>query len=234
MPNPKRRHSKSPHVHAPRPRPPQGPGPEPLPQLPRAQARRTGSARSAASTRASPSSAWKRSRGKGSDRSDGAAGGRPPRVAVDALGGDHGPRVVVEGAVAACREFGLHVAAGRARKASWRRSCAAPGPATAPIQIVDAAGSGRHGREGHPRHAQEALLDHGRRRAGARRRRRRLLLRRQHRRLLDHRQARPGHAGGGGPAGAGRRHAASRPGAPCSSTWAPTRTARPATSRSSR
>jgi glycerol-3-phosphate acyltransferase PlsX len=33
----------------------------------------------------------------------------PPRVAVDALGGDYGPRVVVDGAVAACREFGLQV-----------------------------------------------------------------------------------------------------------------------------
>jgi len=29
------------------------------------------------------------------------------RVAVDALGGDHGPRVVVEGAVAACRQLGV-------------------------------------------------------------------------------------------------------------------------------
>jgi phosphate acyltransferase len=34
---------------------------------------------------------------------------RPPRVAVDALGGDHGPRVVVEGAVAAARELGIEV-----------------------------------------------------------------------------------------------------------------------------
>jgi glycerol-3-phosphate acyltransferase PlsX len=31
------------------------------------------------------------------------------RVAVDALGGDHGPRVVIEGSVAACRELGLQV-----------------------------------------------------------------------------------------------------------------------------
>ena len=30
-----------------------------------------------------------------------------PRVAVDAMGGDHGPAVVVEGALAACREFDL-------------------------------------------------------------------------------------------------------------------------------
>ncbi|MBI3931937.1 MAG: phosphate acyltransferase PlsX [Acidobacteria bacterium] len=34
---------------------------------------------------------------------------QPPRVAVDALGGDHGPRVVVEGAAAACRELGVRV-----------------------------------------------------------------------------------------------------------------------------
>ncbi|HET7747088.1 MAG TPA: phosphate acyltransferase PlsX, partial [Vicinamibacteria bacterium] len=37
------------------------------------------------------------------------AGPRPPRVAVDALGGDHGPRVVVQGAVQAARELGVHV-----------------------------------------------------------------------------------------------------------------------------
>src|SRR5262245_25938774 len=29
------------------------------------------------------------------------------KIAVDAMGGDFGPAVVVEGAVAACREFGL-------------------------------------------------------------------------------------------------------------------------------
>jgi glycerol-3-phosphate acyltransferase PlsX len=33
----------------------------------------------------------------------------PARVAVDAMGGDHGPRVVAEGAVAAARELGLKV-----------------------------------------------------------------------------------------------------------------------------
>jgi len=33
----------------------------------------------------------------------------PARVAVDALGGDHGPRVVAQGAVAACRELGVRV-----------------------------------------------------------------------------------------------------------------------------
>jgi glycerol-3-phosphate acyltransferase PlsX len=33
-----------------------------------------------------------------------------PRVAVDAMGGDHGPGVVVEGTVLACREFGLRAA----------------------------------------------------------------------------------------------------------------------------
>jgi len=33
----------------------------------------------------------------------------PPRVAVDAMGGDHGPGVVVDGAVLACRQLGLAV-----------------------------------------------------------------------------------------------------------------------------
>jgi len=33
-----------------------------------------------------------------------------PRVAVDAMGGDHGPGVVVEGTVLACRELGLRAA----------------------------------------------------------------------------------------------------------------------------
>ena len=31
------------------------------------------------------------------------------KIAVDAMGGDHGPAVVVEGAVAAVREFGASV-----------------------------------------------------------------------------------------------------------------------------
>jgi glycerol-3-phosphate acyltransferase PlsX len=32
-----------------------------------------------------------------------------PRVAVDAMGGDHAPEVVVEGALLAAREFGVDV-----------------------------------------------------------------------------------------------------------------------------
>ena len=31
------------------------------------------------------------------------------KIAVDAMGGDHGPAVVVEGAIAAVREFGVSV-----------------------------------------------------------------------------------------------------------------------------
>lgn len=62
---------------------------------------------------------------------------QPPRVAVDALGGDHGPRVVVEGTIAACRELGIHVAlvgpegivAEELRRA---------GGAGLPIRVVDA------------------------------------------------------------------------------------------------
>src|SRR2546426_1556590 len=45
--------------------------------------------------------------------------GTPPsmKIAVDAMGGDHGPRVVVEGAVAAVREFGSSVILWGARPA---------------------------------------------------------------------------------------------------------------------
>src|SRR5262249_59363940 len=38
---------------------------------------------------------------------DGARGPRAMKIAVDAMGGDFGPAVVVEGAVTAAREFGL-------------------------------------------------------------------------------------------------------------------------------
>src|SRR5881628_3261182 len=55
---------------------------------------RTGSAPIAATTRAGRSSPSK---------------GPSLKVAVDAMGGDHGPAVVVEGAVAAVREFGASV-----------------------------------------------------------------------------------------------------------------------------
>ena len=56
---------------------------------------------------------------------------------MDALGGDHGPRVVVEGAIAACRELGVHVAlvgpAGIVAE-ELRRA----GGAGLPIRVVDA------------------------------------------------------------------------------------------------
>ena len=61
----------------------------------------------------------------------------PPRVAVDAVGGDHGPRIVVEGAVAACRELGLRVLLVGPRDvvAGELRNAGAEGLA---IEIVDA------------------------------------------------------------------------------------------------
>jgi len=65
------------------------------------------------------------------------AAGSPPRVAVDALGGDLGPRVVVEGAVAACREFHLHVLLVGPRgvvEEELRRAQAGD----CPIQVIDA------------------------------------------------------------------------------------------------
>jgi glycerol-3-phosphate acyltransferase PlsX len=56
---------------------------------------------------------------------------------VDALGGDHGPRVVVEGAVAACRAFGVQVAlvGPRAIVAEELRRAGGDG---AGIEVVDA------------------------------------------------------------------------------------------------
>ena len=60
-----------------------------------------------------------------------------PRVAVDAMGGDHGPGVVVEGALLACRELGLRIALVGPRdqvEAELHRRAAAP----LPIEVVDA------------------------------------------------------------------------------------------------
>ena len=63
---------------------------------------------------------------------------RLPRVAVDAMGGDLGPRVVVEGAVAACREFNLQVVlVGPQGVVAEELRRAQAGDA--PIQIVEAA-----------------------------------------------------------------------------------------------
>ena len=50
-----------------------------------------------------------------------------PRVAVDALGGDHGPAVVVDGAVLARRELGVAVSL-VGPEARVRRSSRATGP----------------------------------------------------------------------------------------------------------
>src|SRR5690349_1236062 len=45
------------------------------------------------------------------------AGGERPRIAVDAMGGDHGPEEIVAGAVAAVREHGVRlVLVGQARR----------------------------------------------------------------------------------------------------------------------
>lgn len=60
-----------------------------------------------------------------------------PRVAVDAMGGDHGPGVVVEGALLACRELGLRASLVGPRdvvEAELRRR----GSASLPIDVVDA------------------------------------------------------------------------------------------------
>ena len=97
MPNPKRRHSKGrrdrrrAHDHL------RGARPQRLPQLPRAQA-------------AAPGVPEVRAlQGQGGRRGRGGLGVKQPRVAVDAMGGDHGPAEVVEGAVLASREHGVAV-----------------------------------------------------------------------------------------------------------------------------
>jgi glycerol-3-phosphate acyltransferase PlsX len=66
-----------------------------------------------------------------------AEGAPVTRVAVDAMGGDHGPAVVVEGAVVACRELGLQsilVGPQATVRAELRRT----GGEGLPIEVVDA------------------------------------------------------------------------------------------------
>ena len=130
-----------------------------------------------------------------------------PRVAVDAMGGDHGPAVVVEGAV--LREP-------RARASRCRSS----GPAALlqdELARLGRAGGDRGRRRARRRRRwarrsacstlkKRSSIQVGAR-AGARRRGRRVLLRREHRRLLDDRQDGPRHARGGRPAGPRRGRA---------------------------
>ncbi len=60
-----------------------------------------------------------------------------PRVAVDAMGGDHGPGVVVEGTVLACRELGLRVAL-VGTKDQLQAELEKRGVGSLPIEVVDA------------------------------------------------------------------------------------------------
>jgi len=60
-----------------------------------------------------------------------------PRVAVDAMGGDHGPGVVVDGTVLACQELGLSVAL-VGPEAVVRRELARAGVRGLSIEVVDA------------------------------------------------------------------------------------------------
>lgn len=59
------------------------------------------------------------------------------RVAVDALGGDHGPRVVVEGSAAACREFPVAVTL-VGPKAILAEELRRAEAASLPIEVVEA------------------------------------------------------------------------------------------------
>ena len=59
------------------------------------------------------------------------------RVAVDAMGGDHGARVVVEGAALACRELDVDVSL-VGPEAVVREALAPLGGAELPVSVVDA------------------------------------------------------------------------------------------------
>ena len=59
------------------------------------------------------------------------------RVAVDAMGGDHGPAVVIEGALRASRELGISVSL-VGPEATLRAELARQAPGVPPIEIVDA------------------------------------------------------------------------------------------------
>jgi glycerol-3-phosphate acyltransferase PlsX len=63
------------------------------------------------------------------------AGG--PRVAVDAMGGDHGPGVVVEGTLAACRELGVRALLTGPR-AVLEEELRRAGAASSAVRVVDA------------------------------------------------------------------------------------------------
>ena len=60
-----------------------------------------------------------------------------PRVAVDAMGGDHGATEVTEGAVVACRELGVEVSL-VGPEAELRRELAAFDVTGLPLEVVDA------------------------------------------------------------------------------------------------
>src|SRR2546422_6114687 len=128
---------------APGPRPPPGPGPQPLPELPRAQAAAPG----VRPLRLLQGQAGHRGRGSlGALRPMPKKAGAP-RVAVDAMGGDHGPGVVVEGTVLACRALGLSVdLVGPA--ALIRGEVARAGGSGLSIEVVDAPDVGGMGEKG--------------------------------------------------------------------------------------
>jgi len=62
---------------------------------------------------------------------------RRPRVAVDAMGGDHGATVVTRGAVLACRELGVEVSL-VGPEAALRERLTGLDAGGLPIAIVDA------------------------------------------------------------------------------------------------
>ena len=126
-----------------------------------------------------------------------------PRVAVDAMGGDHGATVVAKGAVLACRELGVGVSLA-GPEAVLRDELEGPGGGRPAHRGARRARRGGHGREGQSLHPEEAFLHPGRPGARAGRKGGGLLLGGEYRRLLGHRPDAARHPGGGGSARAGR------------------------------
>ena len=190
MPNPKRRHSKArgPPSGA---RPPAGPEPERVPELPRAQA-------------AAPRvCALRPLQGQGGRRGRGSLSAATARVVVDALGGDHGVSVVVEGAVQASRRHGVVVSLvgpERLLRDAVAKQAAAD-PALEIVDAPDAVGMGEKVSLAALRKRSSIQVALERVRDG-----RADAFGRQHRGLLDDRAPRARHARGR-PAGARRRRA---------------------------
>ena len=84
------------------------------------------------------------------------------KIAVDAMGGDHAPAVVVAGAVAEARETGTQIILVGIEDQVRAELAEAPRRSRAADRGGSCLGSGRDGRAHHGREGQEGLVDDGR------------------------------------------------------------------------